>query len=223
MGRNVPSHNEKPHIMYHALIVDDHPAICFALKSFLTNNLQFEVNTAADGIRAMSMIKMQKTDIVLLDIALAKMDGMETLSRIKQFDSNIKVVILTGQPAEQYALRTLRAGAEGFISKDVDLTHIGLICQQIIDGYSYFPSFCVRTLANEPLDTSESAPLDKLSNREMAVLRYLIEGKSNKEIGELLLLSNKTISTYKTRLFEKTGCQNVDELKRLLGDPELTG
>lgn len=199
-----------------ALIVDDHPAICFALKAMLEKDGLFEVESAGDGIRAMAVVKEKAPDLLVLDISLARMDGMEILTRVKQYNPAIKVLILTGQPAEIYAPRTLRAGADGFLSKDYDLARIAPICQQILDGYCCFPAFCLKALSCDTGGDDQHNLLNKLSDREMAVLRYLLEGKTNKEIADLLLLSNKTISTYKTRLFEKTGTNDINKLKELL-------
>ncbi|AKJ42629.1 response regulator transcription factor [Pragia fontium] len=202
--------------MVNVLIVDDHPAICFALKAVLEANHDFSVQSVTDGIKAMSFIKDHDVEIVVLDISLAVMDGMEILSRIKQFNEKIKVIILTGQNPEIYSERALRAGADGFVSKDYDLKQIGQICQQVIDGYSCFPSFCLKRLIYYASHHNNISMMEKLSDREIAVLRYLIEGKTNKEIGDLLLLSNKTISTYKSRLFEKTNTTDLNELKKIM-------
>jgi DNA-binding NarL/FixJ family response regulator len=198
------------------IVVDDHPAICFALKTVLEKDGQFIVHTASDGIQAMAAVKEKQPDLIVLDISLARMDGIETLNRIKHYDAKIKVLILTGQPVELYALRTLKAGADGFVSKDGDLNQIGDICRQLIDGYCCFPSFCLTQLLSESKQQRGSDPLDALSDRELAVMRYLVDGKSNKEIGDLLLLSNKTISTYKSRLFDKLQTTDIQRLKALL-------
>lgn len=198
------------------LIVDDHPAICFALKAILENTPGFTVSSAADGVRAMALVKEKSPALVILDIMLARLDGLEVLTRIKQFDPSIKVLILTGLSADQYAMRTLRGGAEGFINKNIDLHDIPLICRQILEGYCYYPDFCLKQRVAELSSQEVENPLSALSDREISVLRHLLDGKSIKEIADLLLLSNKTISTYKARLFEKTGTHDLERLKQLM-------
>jgi len=198
------------------LIVDDHPAICFALKAMLEKIPGFTVSSAADGVRAMALVKQKKPALVILDIMLARLDGLEVLARIKQFDPAIKVVILTGLSAEHYAMRTLRGGAEAFLGKNIDLHDIPLICRQILQGYSYYPDFCLKQRSIELAMQPVATPVSALSDRELSVLRYLLAGKSIKEIAVLLVLSNKTISTYKARIFEKTGTNDLDHLKTMM-------
>lgn len=201
--------------MIDILVVDDHPAICFALKAILEKNPQFHILTAADGVSAMALLKEKSPALVILDIALAKMDGLEILQRLRRYDSTIKALILTGQSSEIYAERAFRAGASGFLSKDDDIGHISTVCDLILNGYSCFPTFLLDRLNLMP-QNCDRPPLEKLSDREITVLRYLAAGLTNKEIATRLLLSNKTISTYKTRLLEKLNIRDIHEMQALL-------
>lgn len=201
--------------MTEILVVDDHPAICFALKVILSKNAEFHVSTASDGIIAMSVLKERSPALVILDIALARMDGLEILQRMRGHDNAVKVLVLSGQNSELYAERAFRAGAKGFLSKDEDLSHLPVVCNLLLAGYSCFPDFFLARLATQPQNQPRT-PLEKLSDREMTVLRYLAEGQTNKEIATRLLLSNKTISTYKTRLLEKLNIRGIADLERLL-------
>ncbi|WP_455815265.1 response regulator [Pseudomonas graminis] len=203
--------------MTEILVVDDHPAICFALKAILSNVPDYHVSTASDGIIAMALLKELEPALVILDIALARMDGLEILQRIRRYGDNVKVLVLSGQSSELYAERACRAGANGYVSKDEDLSHLPALCKLILDGYSCFPSFLMTQLtASVSGDTR--TPLEKLSDRELTVLRYLAEGLINKEIASRLLLSNKTISTYKTRLLAKLNISSAEEMQKLLED-----
>lgn len=204
--------------MITALIVDDHPAICFAVKAVLSQKGNVNITSVADGIAAMSSIKTQRPDLVILDIALAKMDGLEILARIQQYDKSIKVIVLTGQPEEIYAERALRAGAVGFFSKNSDISQLASLSDFIMAGYSCFPTGCIERLQTQiqMADADDLEGLAKLSDRELTVLRYLAKGMSNKEIADRLLLSNKTISTYKTRLMDKLQLDNLEQLNELL-------
>jgi len=193
------------------LIVDDHPAICFALKATLEANDDFFVTTTTDGGQVMALIREIQPDLIILDIALLKLDGLDLLTRIKHYSAATRVLILTGQPAEIYAARSLKAGAAGFLSKQHVLTAIDAVVRLLLDGYYCFPAECL-TPEKMPPVVDNSELLMRISDREITVLRYLAEGKTNKEIAELLQLSNKTISTYKARLLEKSGAGSLAEL-----------
>ncbi|MFD1804657.1 response regulator [Mixta tenebrionis] len=196
------------------LIVDDHPAICFALKASLEVEEDLTVTTTTDGGKVMFLIRELKPDLIILDISLLKLDGLDLLARIKHYRPTIRVLILTGLPAEVYAPRSLKAGADGFLSKQHLLTAISAVVRLLLDGYSCFPSgsFIAENAPCASAEAESSRLLARMSDRELTVLRYLAEGKSNKEIGELLQLSNKTISTYKARLLEKSGTESLAEL-----------
>lgn len=182
------------------LVVDDHPAICFAVKTMLAQLGDNVIITANSGTDALAKIKEHRPGMVILDIMLNKMDGLQVLQRIRQLNSAIKVIVYTGLPAENYAERAMRAGARGFFHKDQDISQLVPLCQLVLQGYACFPYDAVTPLFNTAERNSNA--LARLSDRELTVLRYLSEGLSNKDIADRLLLSNKTISTYKSRLIE---------------------
>jgi two-component system response regulator FimZ (fimbrial Z protein)/two-component system response regulator EvgA len=192
------------------LIVDDHPAICFAVKAILSPLGNDRILTETNGLDALARIKENIPQLVILDIMLNKMDGLQILQHIRQVDSGIKVVVYTSLPAESYAERALRAGASGFFNKDQDISQLAPLCQLVLQGYACFPHTILMPLLNAPIQNENV--LSRLSDRELTVLRYLSAGLSNKEIADRLILSNKTISTYKTRLMEKLKISHIEEL-----------
>lgn len=192
------------------LIVDDHPAICFAVKAILSPLGNDSILTATNGLDALARIKENTPQLVILDIMLNKMDGLQILQHIRQVDSDIKVVVYTSLPAESYAERALRAGASGFFNKDQDISQLAPLCQLVLQGYACFPQTTLQPLLSAPIHNENI--LARLSDRELTVLRYLSAGLSNKEIADRLILSNKTISTYKTRLMEKLKVNHTEEL-----------
>ena len=192
------------------LIVDDHPAICFAVKAILSPLGNDSILTATNGLDALARIKENMPQLVILDIMLNKMDGLQILQHIRQVDSGIKVVVYTSLPAESYAERALRAGASGFFNKDQDISQLAPLCQLVLQGYACFPQATLLPLLNAPIHNENI--LARLSDRELTVLRYLSAGLSNKEIADRLILSNKTISTYKTRLMEKLKVSHTEDL-----------
>ena len=201
------------------LVIDDHPAICFAVKAILTP-LAETIHTATSGANALSAIKAQRPDLVILDIMLNRMDGLQLLQHIRRQAVNVQVVIYTSLPTEIYAPRAMRAGAAAFCNKDADIRQLAPLCQLVLQGYSCFPQ---GTLPTAPVAaTPVEDPLAALSDRELTVLRYLVSGMSNKEIASRLLLSNKTISTYKRRLLDKLQQENIESLRALL-EPQPAG
>ncbi len=199
--------------MINVLVVDDHPAICFAVKGLLEQQEGYQVHSAKDGITALSILKTKEIDLIILDISLTKMDGLELISRVLHLDKHAKVIVFTGQPVELYAERMLRAGAISFLSKDDDIRRLASICELTLSGYSVFPTLCLeKRHSASSEETIDDDTIDKLSDRELTVLRHLAVGLSNKEIADKLLLSNKTISTYKARLMEKLHINNMEDI-----------
>lgn len=195
------------------LIVDDHPAIGFAVKAILAPLGDNTIISATDGISALAQIKEKQPQLVILDIMLNKMDGLQILQHLRQLENPGKVIIYTSLPAETYAERAWRAGASGFFGKDQDISQLASMCQLVLQGYHCFPDFMTEALQRvvEPEEKDKRA-LARLSDRELTVLRYLSEGLSNKDIADRLILSNKTISTYKSRLMEKLQLNSAEEL-----------
>lgn len=205
------------------LVIDDHPAICFAVKAMLAPLAEHRIHTAASGTSALASIKEHRPDLVILDIMLNRMDGLLLLQHIRRQTLDARVIVYTSLPTETYASRAMRAGAAAFCNKDADIRQLLPLCQLVLQGYSCFPHATLTPLMAAPaLASPEEDPLALLSDRELTVLRYLIAGMSNKEIAGRLLLSNKTISTYKRRLLDKLQKENIESLRSLL-EPQEPG
>lgn len=206
------------------LVVDDHPAICFAVKAVLTPLGDNTIISATDGISALAKIKEKQPQLIILDIMLNKMDGLQILQHLRQLEIPSKVIIYTSLPAETYAERSWRAGACGFFGKDQDISQLALMCQLVLQDYHCFPKFITESLlTSSTSNIYDKSALAKLSDRELTVLRYLSEGLSNKEIADRLILSNKTISTYKSRLMEKLQLSKPEELVTFLERHDASG
>lgn len=202
--------------MISILLVDDHPAICFALKVLLEKHGDMIVSTSA-GEKLLPQLHQQRPELLILDLELKHADGLDLLPRIKKHFPHLKILIFTSQSAGVYALRTLHAGANGFINKNMPLENVEPLCRLIMAGYQCFPEGTLSKAAiiDEKSDLSEALS-GRFSDREIAVLNYLKQGKSNKEIADLLMLSNKTISTYKSRMLQKCGCNDLNQLISLI-------
>lgn len=193
------------------VIVDDHPVICMALNALLSSN-GFEIAGEADnGVEAIQMIKEHQPAVVVLDINIPRLDGMTVISRIRGLPIAPDILVFTSMSPQVYSRRCRLAGASGFISKEQDMTAVLNGIRNILDGYQHFPKESGASLDGGAGDKNDN-PLLTLSERELAVFSQLAQGRSNKEISDQLLISNKTVSTYKTRIYQKLDVNNVAEL-----------
>ncbi|MGE7958037.1 response regulator [Pseudomonas sp. NPDC089530] len=195
--------------MHKAVIVDDHPFIRAAVKVLLERE-QFEVAAEADnGADAVQMARQHEPELILLDIAISRLDGLEVINRISGLKLSSKILVLTSQPAAFYAMRCMKAGAAGYVSKTDELSELSKAIKALMAGYTLFPNLAVSSVRRSGIDSTELEMIRGLSDRELIILQQLARGLSNKEIGDAMLLSNKTVSTYKTRLIEKLNVKSV--------------
>ena len=195
--------------MLKAIIVDDHPFIRSAVKMLLKQE-HFEVVAEADnGADAVQLAREHTPDLIILDIAMPKLDGLEVISRIRALNLSCKVLVLTSQSAQFYSMRCMKAGAAGFISKTNELDELIKAIKAVMDGYTFFPNLATSSVRRSDVEATDLELIQSLSDRELTILQQLSNGLSNKEIGDAMLLSNKTVSTYKTRLIEKLNVKSV--------------
>ena len=186
--------------MTSVLIVDDHSTVRLAVRVLLEREHFTVVGEAADGEAAARMVRELCPDVVVLDIGLPGIDGLNVLKSLQLLEpAPPRIMVLTGQPANLFARRCLEAGASAFMRKDEDLEALLAAFKAMLKGYSIFPDLPTQ---HGPVLT-EQQRLDKLSDQEMAVLRLLADGLSNNDIADSMHLSAKTVSTYKTRIMEK--------------------
>jgi two-component system response regulator EvgA len=194
------------------MIVDDHPFIRASVRMLLVQE-RFEVVAETDnGVDAVRLARECLPDIVILDIAIPLLDGLGAITRIKASQRPIKILVLTSQVPEYFSLRCMKLGASGFVSKTDDLNELSKALMAITSGYSYFPDVALSSVRRADNEISEKQCIATLTDRELMILQQLARGLSNKAIGEAMLLSNKTVSTYKTRLIEKLRVQSLVDL-----------
>ncbi|MDD0977141.1 response regulator transcription factor [Pseudomonas fontis] len=201
--------------MQKALVVDDHPFIRASVKLLLIQEHLHVVGETDNGIDAVHLARTLLPDLMVLDIGIPGLDGLEVIGRLSTLKPRPRVLVLTSQSARYYARRCMNAGAAGFVSKSNDLEDVRKAVQAVQSGYHYFPSEAVSTVRRSEANASEAERIDSLSDRELMILQHLVTGLSNKEIGDVLSLSNKTISTYKARLVEKLKVQSVIDMADL--------
>ncbi|EQB8387876.1 response regulator transcription factor [Pseudomonas aeruginosa] len=197
--------------MSRILIVDDHPVIRMAMKMLLEAEGHQIVGDTDNGVDAISLGRELKPDLVILDIGIPRLDGLEVISRLMVLALPLKILVLTGQSASLFALRSMQAGAAGFVCKQGGLAELVTAVNAVASGYSYFPSSAMRPV-QQGAYSDDVELLGRLSDREVSVLQYLSQGYSNKQISEQMFISNKTVSTYKARLWLKLNAGSLVDL-----------
>lgn len=194
------------------LIVDDHPVIRMAVRTLLEREGHSVVAETNNGIDAVSLAKEFSPDLIVLDLTLPKLDGLEVIERLKALNVAMQVLVLTSHNPLHFAFRCKMAGAAGYVWKQGDLNELVDAAKAILSGYTYFPNLGAQDARFGGHPVSETEQLASLSNREMVVLQCLAQGMLNKDIAEHMLISDKTVSTYKTRLLLKLNMSSLLEL-----------
>lgn len=199
--------------MIRVLIVDDHAIVRQGLRRILDEAKGMEVGAeAANGVEALKILHAEKLDVVLLDISMPEKNGIDTLKQIMDGDSGAKVLILSMYPEDQHAVRLMKAGASGYLTKDTAPEQLVEAIHKVVAGKKHIsPNLAELLLIDCGADSGKPVH-ELLSNREYQVLRLLGSGKKVSEIAEALSLSTKTVSTYRAHLLEKMNLKNNAEL-----------
>ncbi|KQZ83885.1 response regulator transcription factor [Pseudomonas sp. Root562] len=201
--------------MKSVLIVDDHPVIRGAVKIVLKLEGYKRIYEASTGNEVLPMIREHQPELVILDLNLPFLDGLDVLARIKAGEVNCRVVVFTSQEPSFYQDRCMRAGAAAYVAKTNDLEHLHKAVHAVMGGYTYFSRLPTSSVSMSTLQRSEKQMIDNLSDRELTIFQHLARGMSNKTIADIMHLSHKTVSTYKTRLIEKLNVDSSVHLRDL--------
>lgn len=195
------------------LIADDHSIVREGLKQYVkTLDDVTLIKEAVNGIEAWARIKDGDIDLVIMDVSMPGMSGLDVLRKVKERDMKVRVLILSVYPQEQYAIQAFKLGAYGYLSKDTAFEELSLAIKKIASGGRYISSAFAEKLAFNGFDTDTHAIHEKLSEREYQVMILLAKGKSVAEISKEIFISGKTVSTYRTRILEKMGMKKNAEL-----------
>ena len=198
--------------MIKILVVDDHALIRKGIKQLLEDNHDVQVaGEAESGIQAINMMRKNHFDLVLLDIALPDKHGMDVLKQLKSERPDIKIIVLSMYPEDQYGVRALKAGAMGYINKQSAPEKLVGAIRHVISGKKYISETLAEQLLNNLIGESQELLHQSLSNREYQTLCLMSSGKSLTEISEIMLISPKTVSVYRARMLEKMGFRNNAE------------
>src|SRR5919198_661073 len=197
------------------LICDDHPIVRKGLRQILEQEqASVTIGEAASAPEAVDLARKKPWDIVVIDITMPGRSGLELLKDLKRERPNIPVLVLSVHPADQYAVRVLRAGASGYLTKESAPEELLTAIRQILRGGRYISPSVGETLAADLGRPADEATHHGLSDREFEIMRLLTSGKRVSEIAEELCLSVKTVSTYRTRILEKLGLRTTGEIMR---------
>jgi len=198
------------------LIVDDHPVVRRGLWSCLDANPDLKViGEAVNGEEAITKISELNPDVVLMDIAMPQMDGLEVTERLHKDMPEVKVLILTVQNSRESVLRMIRAGARGYILKDAPPDELVRAIQTVNNGEAFFSPPVARIALNQYVsELDQTDPLSRLSDREREVLVLIASGRSNKEIASALGIGVRTIETHRERIMRKLEIRSVAGLTK---------
>lgn len=199
------------------LIVDDHAIIRDGLKALLEKESKFVVvGEAENGFEAIELMKKVSPDVILLDIAMPGMNGIQAAREILETQPEVKIIILSMYATSEIIHQALKAGVLGYLIKDAAGEEVISALESVYKGRRYFSTSIKEVLNRDARNTQESkfkeSPLDSLSDREREVLQLVVEGHTSLEIGHILSLSPKTVETYRSRLMSKLKVENIPEL-----------
>jgi len=204
------------------LIIDGHEVARVGLKYILEEGIPASILSEAGTAQvALRMVAEQEWDLVLLELSLDGNRGLEVLKEIKRARTHLPVLIVSGYAEKQYAFRAIKAGAAGYFSKNNNAAELVTAARKVLQGGRYVSSSLAETLSADVHRDGAESVSELLSDREFQVMRFIGSGKTVGEIAKVLALSDKTVSTYRARILEKTGLKNNAEMLRYVVEQGL--
>ena len=199
--------------MIKILMVDDHQIVREGIKRIIHDTEDIcIVEEAANGDEALLLLKKIDVDLILLDISMPGKNGIQTLKEIKKINSQLPVLMLSMHAEDQYAMRSIKAGASGYLTKDSASDKLVTAIRKIYSGRKYISSEVAELLITDIYHDEEKKLHSLLSDREFEILKFIINGLSPKEIAKNLQISDKTVSTYRSRVLKKLNMHTTAEL-----------
>lgn len=198
-------------------LVDDHPMILHGLRGLLDGKNDFKVvGEASDGVEAIQKIELTKPDILVIDMMMPNLNGLEVLRQIRSLSPGTRVIVFSMQSAEPYVIEALQTGADGYILKDAGPAELMVAIHSVLQG-ERFLSIQLSERLDKLGPKAEQFELDlyqTLTMREREILQMTAEGKSSTEIGEMIMISPRTVEVHRSHFMKKLGLQNQAELIR---------
>ncbi len=197
------------------LVVDDHAIVREGICSLLARRKDIEVvGEAADGKRAIDAVVQFDPDVVLMDIQMPGLNGLEATREIHKRFPSTRILVLTQHESKEYVVPLLRAGAVGYITKTARATELIGAIRAVYEQGAYLPPRITQTLVDALVETADATEQPLLTERELEVLRLVVEGLSSREIAERLNISVKTVDTHRANIMDKVGAHNTAELTK---------
>jgi len=201
--------------MSRIVLADDHAIVREGLKRILADAQDFDVvGEAADGTQVMQLVREADFDLLVLDLSMPGRSGMELIKLVKAEKPRVRILVLSMHHEVQYAVRAIKSGASGYLTKESAPAELAQALRKIADGGAYVTADVAQQLALGAMPGSQAAPHESLSTREFEVFQQLVAGASVTDIAGRLNLSVKTVSTHKSNLMHKLGLTNATELVR---------
>ena len=210
--------------MIRVVIADDHTILREGLRQLLAAEPDIEVVAeAADGHEVLARVRSADFDVLLLDLSMPGKSGVELIKQVKSEKAKLRVLVLSMHEESQYAVRAIKAGASGYVTKDSAATQLVTAIRRVAGGGAFVTPEVAQQLALGAMPGAEGPPHARLSDREFEVFERLVAGETVTDIAARLNLSGKTVSTHKARLMEKLGVDNQSDLVRYAMKHGLAG
>ena len=200
------------------LLCDDHKLIRDGIESMLQNTEDIEViGSVSSGEDAVNEVRLNRPDLILMDIMMGGMTGIEATRWIKGFDTTIKIILVTMEISKDYISAGIKSGVDGYLPKDIDKDTLLDAVRTVFKGGRFFNDAIMKLVfedfySHEKLKSTDKKLPNELTKREYEILGLVASGKTNKELAETLFISIKTVETHKTNILEKLGLKNTTEL-----------
>jgi len=208
------------------VLAEDHTILREGLKALLSSQPDLKVVAeAGDGLDAIRCVQNHAPDMILLDLSMPRMTGLDAIKEIKRISTDTKIIVLTVHSTEEYILATLRAGADGYVLKDAHSTELLTAIRHVLDGRRYLSPGISGTVIDGLLQGKKASAIrsawETLTQREREILKLVAEGHKNKDIADLLCISVKTVEKHRANLMEKLDLHNVAALTALAAEKGL--
>ncbi len=202
--------------MIRVVLVDDHQLVRTGIRMILESTEDVRiVGEAESGEEAMEVVRRVRPDVVLMDISMPGMGGLEATRKLLSVDPELRIVVLSVHVEEPYPSRFMKVGAAGYLTKDCAVEEMLAAITTVHQGGRYIGAEVARKMAMSHIPGNAPSPFERLSDRELQVMMMVIRGAKVPEISEKLFISSKTVNTYRYRVFEKLGVKNDVELTHL--------
>jgi len=199
------------------MLADDHTLVRDGVRSLLEHIDGIEIVAEAnDGLEILKLLKTIQTDLVLMDVAMPQMNGLQATAHLHKRYPDIRILILSSYANEEYVLKALSSGAKGYLLKDTNVTELELAIKTVAQGETYLTPIISKQAIDDYLQrsTSVARPTELLTPRQQDVLQLIAEGNSNKKIARILCISAKTVESHRTQLMKQLDIHDVTGLVR---------